>query len=104
MAGIKLLRQYKVPFNILTTLHAANAEHPLEVYRFLRDEVRTQHIQFIPIVEHTPGLFGGVSDRSVTGKQYGDFLIAVFSEWVRHDERRVLESSLAWLRGRSVGR
>jgi uncharacterized protein len=30
-----------------------------------------------------------VTDRSVTGRQYGQFLIAVFDEWVRHDVGRV---------------
>jgi len=32
-------------FNVLTTVHAGNGDHPLEVYRFLRDEVRTRFIQ-----------------------------------------------------------
>ncbi len=46
-----LLRQHRVEFNILTTVNAANADHPLEVYRFLRDDVGAQFIQLIPIVE-----------------------------------------------------
>jgi len=89
MRGLQLLKKYRVEFNILTTLHAANANQPLEVYRFLRDEVRTQFIQFIPIVErdNQTGFQEGnrVTDRSITGQQYGDFLIAVFDEWVRRD-------------------
>jgi uncharacterized protein len=93
MHGIELLRRHKVEFNILTTLHAANAEHPLEVYRFLRDEVGTQFIQFIPIVErdNDDGFQIGdtVRPRSVTGQQYGDFLIATFDEWVRRDVGRI---------------
>jgi uncharacterized protein len=87
------MQQHKVEFNILTTVHAANAGHPLEVYRFLRDEVKTQFIQFIPIVErdNNTGFQEGdeVTVRSVTGKQYGDFLIAIFDEWVRRDVGRV---------------
>jgi len=51
MAGLALLKKHRVEFNILTTVHAANAEHGLEVYRCLRDEVGTQFMQFIPIVE-----------------------------------------------------
>ena len=35
------MQQHKVEFNILCTVHAANADRPLEVYRFLRDEVGT---------------------------------------------------------------
>jgi len=89
MSSVALLKKYGVEFNILTTIHAANADHPLEVYRFLRDEVGTQFIQFIPIVErdNDTGFQEGerVSERSVTGRRYGDFLIAVFDEWVRRD-------------------
>ncbi|MBN1812449.1 MAG: anaerobic sulfatase maturase [Anaerolineae bacterium] len=82
MAGLALLKQHGVEFNILTTVHAANAGRPVEVYRFLRDEVGTQFIQFIPIVQREGE---GVSAQSVTAKQYGDFLNAVFDEWVRRD-------------------
>ncbi|HEY3342623.1 MAG TPA: SPASM domain-containing protein, partial [Anaerolineae bacterium] len=61
--------------------------------RFLRDELRTQFIQFIPIVEreNDTGFQEGecISTRSVTGRQYGEFLIAIFDEWVRHDVGRV---------------
>jgi uncharacterized protein len=93
MAAAQRMQQHHVEFNILTTVHAANAGHPLEVYRFLRDEVGTQFIQFIPIVErdNDTGFQEGerVTNRSVTGEQYGAFLIAVFDEWVRHDVGRV---------------
>ena len=40
-----------VDVNILCTVHAANADHPLEVYHFFRDELKAQYMQFIPIVE-----------------------------------------------------
>lgn len=89
MAGIALLQKHRVAFNILTTVHAVNAGHGLQVYRFLRDEVQAQMIQFIPIVEHdnASGFQEGVTTtaRSVSGRQYGEFLIEVFDEWVRHD-------------------
>ena len=51
MHGLALLREHEVEFNTLTTLHAANAARPLEVYRFLRDECGARFIQFIPIIE-----------------------------------------------------
>lgn len=87
MAGIELLKKYDVEFNVLTTVHARNADYPLEVYRFLRDEVGARFIQFIPIVERTAE--GEIAEYSVKGQQYGDFLIAVFDEWVRRDVGRV---------------
>lgn len=93
MAGIDLLKRHRVEFNILTTLHAANADAPLTIYRFLRDEVGAQFIQFIPIVErdNDTGFQEGnrVTPRSITGRQYGAFLSAIFDEWVRRDVGRV---------------
>lgn len=93
MHGAALLQQHQVAFNVLTTVHAANAGHPLDVYRFMRDEVGAEFIQFIPIVQrhNKTGFQEGteLTGRSVTGRQYGDFLIAVFDEWVRHDVGRV---------------
>jgi uncharacterized protein len=93
MRGAALLQEHQVAFNVLTTVHAANAGHPLEVYRFIRDELGAEFIQFIPIVQrhNETGFQEGteLTDRSVTGRQYGDFLIAIFDEWVRHDVGRV---------------
>ena len=81
MRAARMLHKHKVRYNILTTVHAANAPHPLEVYRFLRDEVKTEFMQFIPIVErdNDTGYQEGntVKDRSVTAEQYGDFLIQI---------------------------
>ena len=51
MTAARLLQKYNVEFNILCTVHSANGDHPLEVYRFFRDEVKTDFIQFIPIIE-----------------------------------------------------
>src|SRR5512134_1546935 len=47
----KLLRKQKVNFATLSCVNRLTAKHPLEVYRFLRDEVGSKRIQFIPIVE-----------------------------------------------------
>jgi uncharacterized protein len=93
MQGLELLKTHGVEFNVLATVHAANAPHPLEVYRFFRDQVTARFVQFIPIVqrESETGFQAGpaLTPRSVTGTQYGDFLIAVFDEWVRRDVGRV---------------
>jgi uncharacterized protein len=117
--GWELLNKHQVDANILCTVHAANADHPVEVYRFFRDELGANaapdaplFLQFIPIVERIttatrpmaeqgwsegPGgkrpLYTqaghGVTHRSVKPKQYGRFLIGVFEEWVRRDVGRV---------------
>jgi uncharacterized protein len=107
MDGWEVLRRHGVEWNVLTTVHAGNADHGLAVYRFLRDGLSAQHIQLIPIVERVtddllPMADAGwgvrardrplyrqagarVTHRSVTGPQYGRFLIEVFEEWARHD-------------------
>jgi uncharacterized protein len=93
IAGLRLLQKHKVEYNILTTVHAANAGHPLAVYRFFRDELEAQFIQFIAIVErdNDTGFQEGhrVTDRSVNAAQYGQFLITIFDEWVKRDVGRM---------------
>ncbi|MBP8294229.1 MAG: SPASM domain-containing protein, partial [Caldilineaceae bacterium] len=51
MHGLRKLQQHGVEYNTLTTLHHANADHPVAVYRFLRDECDSRFTQFIPIIE-----------------------------------------------------
>ncbi len=91
--GLALLQEHRVEHNALVCVHAANAPHPLEVYRTLRDDLGLRFLQFIPIVERVneTGFQEGeeVSERSVTGRQWGDFLVAVFEEWVRRDVGRI---------------
>ena len=112
MRAWEVLRRHEVDFNILCTIHAANADHPLEVYRFFRDELKAGFMQFIPIVERAteellplanqgwgerPGadrpLYtqrgGLVTERSVGAEQFGRFLITIFDEWVRRDVGKV---------------
>lgn len=93
MMGVELLNKREVEFNTLTCIHAANSDYPLEVYRFLRDEVQSHFMQFIPVVlrDNETGFQQGetVTEHSVGGKQFGHFLKAIFDEWVRRDVGRV---------------
>ena len=89
MHGLSFLQKHGVEWNALTTLHHANAEHPVEVYRFLRDECKAEFIQFIPIVERLEPNNETVSERSITAEQYGKFLVGVFEEWVKQDIAKV---------------
>jgi uncharacterized protein len=105
MAGYEYLKAADVDVNVLCTVHAANQDHPLEVYRFFRDEMGVQFIQFIPIVERTTEALlplanlgwsterkqrrpiyvqagNQVTDRTVGSVEFGRFLIAVFEEWL----------------------
>ena len=108
MEGWEILNARDVDFNVLCTIHAKNADHPLEVYKFFRDDMNVQFVQFIPVVERATetilplanlgwGLERGderplylqegsrVTDRSVTAEQFGAFLSTIFDEWVSHD-------------------
>jgi len=89
MRGLGFLQKHGVEWNALTTIHHANASHPVEVYRFLRDECKAQFIQFIPIVERVTPEGNVVTERSTTAEEYGKFLVGVFEEWVRRDVAKV---------------
>ncbi len=89
MKAVRLLQKHRVEFNILCTVNSKNADHPLEVYRFFRDDVRVKYIQLIPIVEldNESGYQEGnkVTDRSVRPEQFGRFLTEMFDEWIKRD-------------------
>jgi uncharacterized protein len=96
MRGLRLLQKHGIDFNILTTVNRVNGDHPLDVYRFLRDDVGTNWMQFIPVVERVNAdgrtLYQEgtrVSEHSVGAEQFGEFLIGVFDEWVRRDVGKV---------------
>ena len=96
MRGLRLLQKHGVDYNVLTTVNRVNGDHPLEVYRFLRDDARTSWIQFMPVVERInpdgSTLYqegSTVSERSVGPEQFGRFLIAIFNEWVHRDVGRI---------------
>ncbi len=110
VAAARRLQKHGVEFNVLCTVNAANAEHPLEVYRFFRDDLGARFIQLIPIVEvETPphdGRPGTVSDRSVQPADYGNFLNTIFDEWLRRDVGEMFVQTFdgvlaAYLRGTS---
>ena len=82
MRAIELLQKHNVDYNVLCVVNAVNSQHPLDVYGFFR-EIGAQFIQFIPMVETHPD--GGVSLRSVSGRAFGKFLIAIFNAWAAHD-------------------
>ena len=114
MAAANCMKKHGVPFNALAVVNRQNAQKPLEVYRFLTRELGATYIQFTPCVEPadfttTAPQFGEeqhvprcgsprakpghpdsiVTDWSVDPKDWGDFLVATFEEWVNNDFGRV---------------
>jgi uncharacterized protein len=99
MKGVELLHRYNVEFNTLSVVNDYNARYPLEVYRFLKN-IGSHYMQFTPVVERMdPDAEPAelvlipadslkttkVTRWSVQPLQYGNFLIAIFDEWVRKD-------------------
>ncbi len=110
LRAAKLLKKHKVNFATLSCVNYLTGKHPLEVYRFLRDEIDSKRMQFIPIVEPVgfrqvapqswderlmptlgdsearPGNPGSiVEDWCVDPEDWGGFLSRIFNEWYRKD-------------------
>jgi uncharacterized protein len=88
MRGYKLLRQHRIPCNILCVVHAGNVQHPIQIYRFFK-QIKAQYVEFLPLVEPQPDGEGGVSKRTVPAEALGDFLCTTFDEWMSQDIERV---------------
>lgn len=96
MRGIRLLRKHGVEWNAMAVVNDFNAGYPLEFYHFFK-EMGAKYIQFAPAVDRMAAHSDGrhlatlvdqecpVADFSVSPAQWGDFLCAIFDEWVRHD-------------------
>jgi uncharacterized protein len=122
MRGLKLLQEHKVEYNVLACVARETAKTPLDVYRFLRAE-GVEFIQFTPVVERQsdssgrqvglrlagPAALdkkdqqGGVTPWSVIAEEYGDFLIAIYEEWVRHDVGSVFVMNFEWVLNAWIG-
>ncbi|HSB23827.1 MAG TPA: anaerobic sulfatase maturase [Burkholderiaceae bacterium] len=115
MDGVRLLQQHGVEFNVLACVGNETAQRPIEVYRFFRD-AGIRYIQFTPIVERAadpqtqaiklwlarpsaldrPEPNTQVTPWTVEPEAYGDFLIAIYEEWVRHDVGQVFVMNFEW--------
>ncbi len=113
-AAAHMLHRHNVPFNTLTVVNRVNAKRPLDVYRFLKKEVRPRQMQFIPCVE--PRVFRDVAPQkwdsstlpgfdtsaahpgnpdaivtewSIDPDDWGYFLCKVWDDWYRRDIGKV---------------
>jgi uncharacterized protein len=122
MRGIGLLQKHGVEFNVLACVSRDTAYKPLEVYRFFK-EAGITFIQFTPIVEREPdgatartGLWlappatldkaepnVSVTPWTVEPERYGEFLIAIYEEWVRKDVGKVFVMNFEWALNAWVG-
>jgi len=121
MRGLTLLQKYGVEYNVMASVAKNTAYHPLDVYRFFKDQ-GVEYIQFAPIIERKAGnnerqlglkLAGlstltkeenvVVTEWSVEPEAYGDFLIAIFDEWVRNDVGTTNVMNFEWALNAWIG-
>jgi uncharacterized protein len=118
MRGLKLLQKHGVEYNIMATVGRKTAYKPLEVYRFFKDQ-DVKFIQFAPVIErvaekpeqqlglklagHSSSNNTRVTDWSVEPQTYGDFLIAIFNEWVRNDVGTTFVMNFEWALNAWIG-
>jgi len=122
MRGLRLLQKHGVEYNVLASVARETASRPLDVYCFLRDS-GVEFIQFAPVVERLPDarsrqhglLLSGpasldivemhteVTPWTVIPEEYGDFLIAVYEEWVRRDVGKVFVMNFEWALNAWIG-
>ena len=115
MKGVRLLQKHEVEFNVLACVGRETAYRPLDVYRFFK-EAGIQYIQFTPIVEREPDAptqaiklwlarpavldqpepNTQVTPWTVEPEAYGDFLIAIYEEWVRKDVGSTFVMNFEW--------
>ncbi|WP_063669312.1 anaerobic sulfatase maturase [Aliivibrio fischeri] len=98
--ALELLKEYKVEFNTLTVINDQNWQRGKETYQALK-ELGSTHMQFIPIVEvnancqqstnghYSPSQDAELTHFSVPADGYGQFMMAVFNQWVQEDVGQV---------------
>lgn len=114
MKTVALLHRHQVPFSALCVVNRDNARKPIDVYRFLRDQVQPRSIQLIPGMERrdfssiAPGYWPAddlpmlgsaraqpgtpdsvMAEWSVTPEDWGYFLGRIWDEWFAKDFGRV---------------
>lgn len=100
MLGLEALKRNKVEFNSLTCIQNDNAEHPVEVYDFLKNTT-VKFMQFIPIVE--PVTNGKPAPESPTPKQFGNFMTGIFDRWLIEDVGDIFVQHFDMLLGMVMG-
>ena len=96
MKAVEMFTRTGVDFNILSTVNKCSEGRGAEVYKFLR--TLSCYLQFLPVVEyvqerpgHRPLIVSPDEEEaveapwSVSARGYGEFMCAVFDEWVKRD-------------------
>jgi uncharacterized protein len=101
MRGLRILRDNRVDFSILTVVNAATAKKPAELFDFFIRNGFTR-LQFIPCVEWDRDT-GQMQGFSVSVEDYRDFLCTLFDAWYNNGRPvasvRLFENILALFMG-----
>lgn len=98
MKGIELLKKHGVEYNAMAVVNDYNVDYPLEFYNFFK-QIECHFIQFAPIVERINSRQKEMrltspeqqdtaielAPFSVGADKWGDFLCALFDEWLKED-------------------
>jgi uncharacterized protein len=88
LRGLDCLKRNRAEYNVLTLVSQSNVKHPVDVYHYLRDDLGVTFHQYIECVEFQSD--GSLQPFAITGKEWGNFLCAIYDEWVKcGDTRRV---------------
>ncbi|HZF45991.1 MAG TPA: anaerobic sulfatase maturase [Sphingomonadaceae bacterium] len=122
MTALERLQRHGVDYNVLACVDRHSAQHPLQVYRFLKRH-GVKYIQFTPVVERLAGprekalgldLSGpgvpeeggdqtGLAPFSVRPEDWGRFLSVTFGEWSRRDVGEIFVMNFEWTLAAMVG-
>ena len=82
--GIQLLKEHHIMPEILCVVNSENVKYPNVTYEFFK-RLGAEYITFIPLVIPDTTSPAGVTKSSVPAKEFGNFLVDIFDEWVEKD-------------------
>lgn len=85
LAGVRRLEAAGAEYNILSVVSQRNVRRAREVYRFLKDNFKTRFFQFIECTTTARKGSEGNLDLTISGDEWGDFLVELFDEWSAAD-------------------
>lgn len=86
LRGLGILQRHRAECNVLTLVSAANQDHPVEIYRYLR-ELGLRFHQYIECVEFDAA--GRRRPYALAPGKWGEFLCRLFDEWYVSDTRTI---------------
>jgi len=94
-AKAKMLMAEGVETNALTVVTSESAEHPEEIYGYLK-ALGFRYMQFIPCVEGSADDPSAVASFSVSAEAYGRFLVQMFDLWHNDFENGLPTTSIRY--------